>query len=413
MKDNKLNISFFIATRVAFNSQKTLSRFIIRLSVTATAISVAAMIIAVCFVTGFQETVSKKVFSFWGHIRVQHFSMGKSLIAEEAPIIKNDTVEKIILKEPQVTSISAFATKSGVLQFNQEIEGVLLKGITKTYDSVQFQPFIKQGRWLHFTDSVYSKEIIIPTTIANTLQLHINDNVKIYFILNGQSTYRKLTVVGIYKTGIEEYDNTFAIADLKLIQRVSNWQENEIGGYEIMLRDYLQIDSISNNIYSQLPEVWESRSIKEVYPNIFDWLNILDTNRNVVFIIMGIVAIINLVTCLLILVLERTNMIGILKALGMENKKIQSLFIYYAGVIALRGVGIGLFIGVLICLLQKYIGIIHLDEANYYVSVAPVSMQWLAILGIVIATSLVCFIALLLPSFFIKKIAPVKAIAFR
>ena len=408
-----MNLPFFIAARVAFNSKKTFSRFIIRLSVIATAVSVAAMILTVCFVSGFQQTISKKVFSFWGHIRVQHFSLNKSLIAEEEAIESNSLVEDIIKRQPGVVSVQPFATKSSVVQASQEIEGVLVKGISNSYDSTQFKRFIKEGRWLHFTDSSYCKEILLPLNVASALKIHANDSVRVYFITNGNGTFRKLSVAGIYKTGIEEYDNTFALADLKLIQRVSNWQPNEIGGYEVLLNNASELDSISSHLHSELPQVWESRTIKEVYPNIFDWLNILNTNRNVVFIVMGIVAIINLITCLLILVLERTTMIGVLKALGMPDASLQKLFLYYAGSIAAIGIGIGLFFGLGICILQYIFGIITLDEVNYYVSVAPVSFEWGWIVLIVSGTIVVCFAALLIPSLFVRKIAVVKAIQFR
>lgn len=408
-----MNFSYFIAKRVAFNKQKTFSSFIIKLSVTATALSVAAMIITMAFVNGFQQTVSQKVFSFWGHIRAQHFEVNKSLVSEETPIFPNDTVVKRLQQINSIAKIQPFATKSAVIEKQKNIEGILLKGIDETYDSTALEKFMQQGRWLNFADSLYSKEIIVSATTANNLNIQLNDTIHIFFVSNNEeaSAYRSLKVVGIYKTGIEEYDKLFAIGDIRLIRRLCNWENNEIGGYEIFLKDYSQMDKVNETI--DLPMLWSTKTIKEVYPNIFDWLNIQNVNRNVMFVIMAIVAIINLVTCLLILVLERLRMIGILKAIGAENSSIQNIFLYHATFIALTGIGIGLVLGVGLCLLQQYFGIIRLDEANYYVAVAPVKLIWWQVILTCIATAIVCFAALSIPALLVKKIMPVKAIQFK
>ncbi len=220
---------------------------------------------------------------------------------------------------------------------------------------------------------------------------------------------------GIYKTGIEEYDKLFAIADLRLLRRINHWGEHGIGGYEIFLNNYKNIDTVNNLLYTQyqLPGAWISRSVKEIYPNIFDWLSIQDTNRDVIFIVMSIVAIINLVTCLLILVLERTRMVGILKAVGTSDTSIQHIFLYYATIIAGAGILIGFVAGTGLCLLQQYTGFIHLDESAYYVSVAPVTIVWWQVGVVCAATFVVCYVSLILPTFFVKRIKPVKAIQFK
>ncbi|MBS1579445.1 MAG: ABC transporter permease [Bacteroidetes bacterium] len=411
-----MNTTWYIAKRIAFNKQKTFSRFIIRLSVAATAISVAAMIITICFVNGFQKAVSEKVFNFWGNIRVQHLALDKSLIAEESVIERNDTVENTLKNNSAIAYFQPFATKSAVLKKGQEIEGVLLKGIDKTYDSLQLKKFIVKGRWLHFNDSSYSKEIILSEAIANELNLNLNDTATLFFISpNNQSTYRKVLIAAIYKTGIEEYDKLFAITDLKLLQRVSNLNANKIGGYEIMLKhnNNGEDTTVSKQLNAMLPTVWGSRSIREVYPNIFDWLEILNNNRAIIFIVMSIVAIINLITCLLILVLERTRMIGILKSVGITDNALQKLFLYYAGLIALKGTSIGVLIGLGICILQQTTGIITLNEANYYIAYAPVQIIWWQVGSIVLATIIVCITALILPALIVTTIKPVKAIQFR
>jgi lipoprotein-releasing system permease protein len=410
-----LNIVAFIAKRIALNAQHSFSRFIIRLAIAATTLSVAAMIITLAFVNGFQQTVSEKVFSFWGHIRVQEFEQTKALVAEETPLKKNTEVISVLKKNKEVETIQSFATKSAVLQKTNNIEGVLFKGVEQDYNFEHLQGFLKQGRWINFDDTLYAREIVVSEPVALQLQIKINDTLNIHFIdaEGGKSNFRRLMVTGIYKTGIEEYDKLFAIGDLRLIRRLNNWEQDEIGGYEIFIKDYKKMDTVNQLLYENLPDTWISRTVKEVYPNIFDWLNIQDVNRDVIFIIMSIVAIINLVTCLLILVLERTRMVGILKAVGSTNWLIQRIFLYHASYITLIGIGAGLFIGLGICILQQQTGFIKLDESAYYVSSAPVYIIWWQVVLVCFATLVVCFAALILPTLIVRSIQPVKAIQFR
>ncbi|TKK70825.1 ABC transporter permease [Ilyomonas limi] len=412
-----MNVATFIAQRIAFNRQKSFSRFIIRLATAATALSIAAMIITIAFVTGFQQTVANKVYSFWGHLRVQQFEQDKAITAEETPLQKNDTVLRVLRKVPEIKTIQAFATKSAVISYKSEIEGLLIKGVESDYDFSNLQQFLKAGRWINFNDSLYSKDIVISQQIALELGIKVNDTVQVYFITasEGKSTVRKMNVCGIYKTGIEEYDKLFALTDLRLLRRINNWSNDEIGGYEVFLKDYHKADTVNEMLYDkyQLPGAWISRPIKDVYPNIFDWLSIQDVNRDVIFIVMSVVAIINLITCLLILVLERTRMVGILKAVGSTDWTIQKIFLYYATLIAGSGIIIGLVGGVGLCLLQQYTGFIKLDESAYYVSEAPVVIIWWQVAVVCAATLVVCYIALLLPTLFVKAIKPVKAIQFK
>jgi lipoprotein-releasing system permease protein len=411
-----LGLSYHIAKRIAFNKQQSFSRFIIRLSVAATAVSITAMIITLAFVNGFQEKVADKIFGFWGHIRVQKYETGKSLISEELPLTKNKAVENSMATTPGVVSYQSFATKSAVLESNKEIEGVLIKGIEKSENHSALKQFLVAGRWIQFTDSLYSKETIVSDAAAKQLQIKINDTIKVHFVAansDAQKTYRKLVVVGFYHTGIDEYDKLFMIADINLIRRINNWEPNQIGGYEVFIDQYQNIDAVSSTLSNALPSEWMSKSIKEVYPNIFDWLDIQDVNRNVVFIVMGIVALINLITCLLILMLERTNMIGLLKSMGATSWTIQKIFIVYASFITLAGVGFGLVIGLGICFLQQATGFITLDEASYYISVAPVKIIGWQVAAVCAATTVVCFVSLFLPTLLIPKISPVKAIEFK
>jgi len=374
-----------------------------------------AMIITLAFVNGFQQTVSGKIFSFWGHLRVQKYEAGKSLIAEETPLTMDSSIQTTIRLQPGVIRVQNFATKSAVLENKNEIEGVLIKGVDEGYDSSTLKPFMQSGSWISFADTLYSKDIIISKALANQLNITVNDTVKVHFVssIDDSRTYRKLLVKGIYKTGIEEYDKLFIMGDLRLIRRINEWRDDQSGGYEIFLNDYKQMDSTSKILSMALPAEWMSRTIREVYPNIFDWLDIQDVNRDVIFIVMSAVAIINLITCLLILILERTRMIGVLKALGADNWTIQKIFLYHASVITFAGIGFGAFLGIGICWLQQVTGFISLDEASYYVSQAPMQIIWWQVLAVIVGTAIVCYGALLIPSILLRKISPVKAIQFR
>ena len=410
-----MNISSFIARRIAFNQQKSFSRFIIRLSVTATVISVAVMIITLSFVNGFQQTVSNKVFSFWGNVRVGYRQPMKATIAEEEPIEANQRLAQSIKTIPEVRSIHPFATKYAILKAPQEIEGVLVKGLDSTYDTAHMKSFMKQGRWIQFNDSTYSREIVISSYTAQQLRLKLNDRVLIYFIKpDGRLRPDKLTIVGIYKTGIEEYDKTYAIGDIKLIRRLNNWAEDEIGGYEIFLKDYKKMSSVSETIFNlpSFPELWDTKTIQEVYPNIFDWLNIQDTNQNILITIMTIIAVINLITCLIILVLERLRMIGILKALGASNWTVQKVFLYHSAWITLTGIVFGCSLGLGLLWLQQSTGFIHLPEDAYYMDKAEVKIVWWQVAVVIAGTLTVSVIVLLIPSFIVRKVQPIRAIRF-
>ena len=410
-----MNVASFIARRLAFNRQKSFSRFIIRLATLATTISVAAMIISSSFVNGFQQAISEKIYNFWGHIRVQQFEPRKALVAEETPLEQNALVDTILSHTQNIKQFQAFATKSAVIEYHKDIDGILIKGVDDLYNFSNLDRFLVKGSWLDFEkDEHYSKQIVLSSPIARELNIELGDTVAVYFIATAgaQAQMRKLKVVGFYKTGIEEYDKLFALADIRLIRRVNHWTNNEIGGYEVFLKDPEQMVATADELFHTLPDTWMAKTIQEVYPNIFDWLNIQDVNKQVIYIIMAIVAIINLVTCLLILVLERTPMTGVLKSLGSNNWVIQKIFLYHSSLIAFRGVLLGLLLGLGICFLQQYTGLLKLDESAYYIREAPVRIHWYQVLMICTGTFVVCYLALIIPTFFVKKIQPVRAIKF-
>jgi lipoprotein-releasing system permease protein len=376
---------------------------------------VASMIIAIALTNGFQYAISHKIFSFFGHIRVQHFEPSKVSFAEEYPIEKNDTITRLLLANPEIKTVQAFATKNAILKTTETIEGVLFKGVEKQYDFENLKEFLTEGRWVNFPDSGYSNEINLSDYTAKQLSLKLNDPVLIYFIQSDGSPprARKLRVAGFFKTGIEDYDKLMAIGDIRLIQRLNNWQDSEIGGYEIFLKDYEQIDSVNNEIFEDLPALWNSRTIQEINPNIFDWLNLQNQTIVIVLIIMTVVAVLNLITCLIILVLERTRMIGVLKALGATDAAVQKIFLFHGAIIAVLGILFGNLLGLAFCFLQQKYGLISLPEEMYYISKAEVRIVWWQVALVNLGTFLVCFLVLIIPTFIVRKIQPVKAIQFR
>ncbi|MBZ4188626.1 ABC transporter permease [Niabella beijingensis] len=411
-----MNTASFIAHRIAFNKQRSFSRFIIRLSVIATAISVAVMIITLAFANGFQQKVSEKVFSFWGHIRIQEMAPYQYVVSEEIPITASPALVAQIKKNPQVTTVQPFATRYAIVKTKDDLEGVLVKGVDSTYNFKNLQSFIRRGRPPVFKDSTYSREIMISEYTATQMKLDTGSRVLIYFIRPDNSLRPdRLTVTGIYKTGIEEYDKTFAIGDIRLIRRLNDWEPDQIGGYEIFLKDYKQIGAVSDELtrLPQMPEEWDAQDIKNFAPNIFDWLNMQDVTRNLLIAIMIVVAVINLITCLIILVLERMRMIGVLKAVGATDWTVQKIFLRHSLLITLSGIAAGAAGALGLLYVQVRTGFIKLDESAYYLSQAAVKISSWEVLAICAGTFLVCLLVLLIPTYIVKKVQVVKAIHFR
>ena len=396
-----MSTPFDIAKKISFQKQKSYTRFIVRLSIAATSISVAAIIITLSIVNGFQESISEKVYKFWGHIRIGSVS-GLPIQNEQGLQLKNATIE----------SVTPFAIQSSVLSYKQDIEGVVVKGIP----TLKNTPFLIKGKsfeplQVNDSDKRNSNTIIISDALAAKLNIPLDSSIRLYFMNNGSVQQRKMKVIGWYHSGIEEYDRQFVMTDIKMLQQL-NQTENQIDGYSVQLKDNGTIASTTDEIQTELPKNLVATSITDYYPQIFDWINVQTVNRNVIITILLIIAIVNLLTCLFILMLERVNMIGTLTALGASNHFVRSIFLYQASFICWIGIGLGTFIGVGFSLLQKQFGWIQLDETAYFIKTMPIKMYPSQILLVIIGTAVVSYLSFLIPTLWIKKINPAKAIKF-
>ena len=394
-----MNTAFEIAKRISFYKQKNYTRFIVRLSIVATAISVAAILLTFSIVNGFQSTISSKLYSFWGHIQIS--AVNSTNLKEDSLVAKN------IKKISNIQSASAFLNQTMVLAKDVEIEGLNAKGIAD-FTSI---PNLIQGRLIQSNGQSPSKEIVLSKNIATKLKIVIGDQVSLYFFQNNQVQERKLTVVGLFHSGIEEYDLKNIFVDIQLLQQMIQ-VPNAITGYQINVNDLSKIAETQNEIQSILPDNWVNSASADIYPQLFDWIQVQNINRNITIIIMLLIAVVNLITCLLILLLERIPMIGSLNAMGATHSMIQKVFLYQASFIACIGIGLGLLVGLGLSLLQLKFQWIQLDESAYLIDTLPIQIKPLQVFGVVLGTAIICYLSFLLPTIWIRKISPAKAIRF-
>ncbi len=394
-----MNTAFEIAKRISFYKQKNYTRFIVRLSIAATAISVAAILLTFSIVNGFQSTISSKLYTFWGHIQIS--AVDGANLKEDSQVIKN------IQTIPNIQSASAFLNQTMVLGKDIEIEGLNAKGIAD-FTNI---PNLIQRRLIQKNSQTSAKEIVLSKNIAAKLNIAIGDQVRLYFFQKNQVQERKLTVVGLFHSGIEEYDLKNVFVDIHLLQQLMQ-DPSAITGYQINVKDLNKIAETQIDIQSKLPDNWVGSASSDLYPQLFDWIQVQNINRNITIVIMLLIAVVNLITCLLILLLERIPMIGSLNAMGATNTMIQKVFLYQASFIAWIGIGLGVLIGLGLSLLQLKFQWIQLDESAYLIDVLPIQIQPLQVIGVIFGTAIVSYLSFLLPTIWIKKISPAKAIRF-
>jgi len=406
-----MNVEYFIAKRLftAKEENNTYTKPILRIAILAIALSVAVMLISIMVVTGFKNDISDKIIGFGSHITISNFTNNQSY--ESEPIsVEQDFLPSITAVEG-VKHISTFATKAGIIKTADEIQGVVLKGVSSDYDWTFFKDNLVSGSVFEVNDSVKSNQILISENISKTLDLNVGDGLVMYFAQNPPRV-RKFHISGIYNTAMSDFDKLFVLGDINHIQALNGWENNEVGGFEIQLTNFDDLDKITDEVYNLTPYNLNAQSIKEKTPQIFNWLDLQDVNVQVILILMLIVGVINMITALLILILERTKTIGILKALGTTNWSVRKIFLYSAVNLILRGLLVGNAIALSFAFLQKKFSLISLSPATYYMDTVPVNFDLTYILLLNIGTVLVCYVVLIVPSVIITKISAIKAIRF-
>ena len=411
-----MNTSFFIAKRLIRAGGKAESntisgtRPIVRIAIAGIALGLAVMIISMAIVTGFQKEITDKIVNFGSDIVITEYSNLNAI--EPQPVSKEQSFYPSLTDIDGIRHIQVFATKAGIIKTDEEIEGVVVKGVGGDFDWSFFKKHLVEGDIFSTTDSSRSKNILISEIISKKLKLNVGDRMEVFFIQGEKQRARVFDVTGIYKTGLSEYDERYVITDLTHIQRLNGWDENQVAGFEVFVDDFSELERLEDIVYYSIGTELFSATVKELQPQMFDWLDLQDMNVRVIIILMLVVAGFNMISALLIMIIERVYMIGTLKSLGMNDGKIQSIFIYQA--LYLTGVGLfwGNLIGIVLCLVQQHFGIITLDEASYYVKVVPINLQLTHILLLNAGTLFFCFLMLLLPSMVVSRIQPLKAIRF-
>lgn len=406
-----MNTSLFIAKRLynAKENNNNYTRPIIRIAILAIALSVAVMILSVFILSGFKSNISNKVFGFGGHINISKFSYNQSY--ENDPINFNSEMLTEIELMDFVDNVQTYATKAGVIKKNNEILGVVLKGVDQLYNWNFFNENLISGNVPLFNDSITENTILISKNISNKMKLNVGDEMIMYF-MEKPVRVRKFIVSGIYKTGLSEFDDITVIGDLKHIQKLNNWNLNQIGGYEISINNFKNIEIYTSLIDESIDYDLKALSINDKYPQIFDWLRLQDFNVLIILILMLIVGGVNMITSLLIIILEKSRLIGMLKAIGASDWNIRHIFIYNSLQIILGGLFWGNLIAVSLSLLQIRFNFLKLDEAIYFMDFVPINIELFSLFLINLGTIIICYLILVIPSAVIAKISPAKSIKF-
>tara|TARA_R110001583_G_scaffold59000_2_gene175595 strand:- start:1339 stop:2583 length:1245 start_codon:yes stop_codon:yes gene_type:complete len=413
-----LNLELYIAKKITYKnkSDKQISRPIISIATLGIALGLSVMILAIAIVTGFKAGITEKLTGFGSHIQISNYDNNNSF--ETYAIDQNLIPIERLSQIEGIKHIQTYATKPGIIKTKEEIQGVVLNGASLNHDWSFFKDKLVEGEIINMTPSKKSNQVLISEKLAKLLHLNIGEKLIMYFVQD-PIRQRAFTISGIYNSGMDEFDKLFVICDMRHIQKLNNWKDNQVSGIEITIDDFKKLaetkELIRNNvtgIFSDDGSTFKVRSIKQKYPQIFNWLEMLDVNVWIILGLMILVAGFNMVSGLLIIILEKTNMIGILKALGTDNWSVRKIFLYQSSMIIGKGMLLGNLIGIGICLIQYHFQLISLDPVNYYLDTVPINLNWFHLLLLNIGTLIATVSMLLVPSYWITRITPSKAIKF-
>lgn len=384
----------------------------VRIAIIAIALGMVMMLVSIATGIGLQRKIREKIALFNGHIEISNFDNNVSQVSVK-PISNKQDFYPEFSDVPEVNYLQGVATKAGIIRTETDFEGVIVKGVGQDYNWQNIEEYITQGRLPNYKDELNS-EILISEYLCKRLGFSLDQKVITYFLKDqNKFNIRSFKVVGIYNSGYEEFDKAYLFTDIRHIQRLSKWKADEVGSFEVFINDFKNIDKLNAKVYDNIPSSLDSTSISDKYSNIFQWLDLFDLNIAGIIGIMILIAGINMITAILVLILERTQLIGMLKAMGSTNKSIRKIFMYNATYIILKGLLWGNIIGLSLLALQYFFKVIELNPSNYYVNSAPVYITVQHVLLLNIGTLILCVIMLWLPSYIITKIAPVKAIKFQ
>lgn len=413
-----MNLELFIARKIHFSKQgeRQATPPAIRIAMIGIALGLAVMILSVAIVIGFKKEVRNKVIGFGSHIQITNFDNNSSY--QTMPIAVSDFFLVALKERSGIRHVETFATKPGILKTETDFQGIVLKGVDRQYDWSFFQKNLKEGEVFQLDSAKRSSDVIISRYLSDLVGLKVGDSFLTYFVEEDVRA-RKFHITGIYETGFADYDKLFVIADIRQVKRLNGWSDDQVSGVELLVDDYGQVDSLAENLYFELMDkqdregnTYYVRSIKELNPMIFSWLEVLDINVVVILVLMLAVAGFTMISGLLIIILERTNMIGILKALGENNRSIRKIFLYVSFFLIGKGMLWGNVIGISLCLLQSYTHLIKLDSSIYYLDAVPVDLNVVSLALLNIGTLLVSMLMMLGPSYLITRISPAKSIHF-
>ena len=405
-----MNLSYFISKRISKQTGEGFSSTIHKIAVASIGIGLGAAIISFLIMRGFQDTVKNKIYSFSGHMLVTKFSMNNSM--EETPMDINIDLFRNYSMFPGVRHAQEFAHKAGLIKTEDEVLGVVLKGVGKSYDSTVFQDNMVAGRFLHLPDSGYANEVMLSSVIARKIKADVGDQVIIHFFQN-PPRFRRLNVVGIYETNLSEYfDGKIIIGDIRLIARLNEWADSVAGGIELFVHDVNRMEEVAQSIGEMIDFDQNVQPVSDKYIQVFEWLYLLSRQVNILLGVILTVVCVNMISVILILVMERTQMIGMLKALGATNRVIRNVFVYNGVQLVVKGLLLGNLIGLGFCFLQDRFKWIKLNPHDYYMSFVPISWHWEMVLILNLLTFIIVTVVLLLPTAIIASINPIKAIRF-